>query len=83
MRVVAIGMTVLTVLFAGLWAYGYIYISAMACAFSTNGSCSVQAPWTLSGEDLQFMLLIPGAIFVVLLGLTTWLWRSASVTRQS
>ena len=75
-------MTVVTVVFAGMWAYGYIYISAMACAWSLSGNCGAPAPWTLTGEDLQFMLLIPGAIFVALLALTVWLWRRA-VARQT
>lgn len=70
-------MTVLTALFAGLWAYGYLYISAMACAFSTNGNCKSAMPWNLSGEDLQFMFVIPGVVFLALLVCTVLLWRKA------
>lgn len=73
MRALAILMTVVTVIFTGMWGYGYLYISAMGCAFSNNRACGVPAPWTLSGEDLQFMLLIPGAVFLALLALTIWL----------
>lgn len=67
-------MTVLTVGFAGLWAYGYAYLTAMACAWST-GACNAPWPWDMRGEDLQFLVLIPGAIFFVLLAATVLLWR--------
>jgi len=77
-RVMAIVMSVLTVGFVGLWAFGYLYISAMACAFSNSGNCNIKMPWQLSGEDLQFLVLIPGAVFLVLLIVTIVLWRSSS-----
>ncbi|MEP3346419.1 MAG: hypothetical protein ABJN34_15310 [Litoreibacter sp.] len=78
-RVMAIIMTVVTVCFGGLWALGYMYLTAMACAFgSATGRCSSQAVWNLSGEDLQYMVLIPGVIFLVLLTVTVLLWRSKS-----
>jgi hypothetical protein len=80
-RVMAVIMSVLTVGFVGLWAYGYFYISAMACAFSNSGNCSVKMPWQLSGEDLQFLVLIPGAVFLGLLTVTVVLWRSLSRNR--
>lgn len=75
MRALAILCSVVTFVFAGLWILGYLYISAMGCAFSHNRECGPPAPWSLSGEDLIFMLLMPGAIFLALLGLTLWLWR--------
>lgn len=68
-------MTMLTVCFAGLWAFVYLYISGMACAFSNNANCGVSMPWQLSGEDLQFMVLIPGAIFLMMAILSVLLWR--------
>lgn len=76
-RVMAIVMTVLTVGFGGLWVLGYMYITAMACAFVTSSAgCSVKMPWNLTGEDLQVLVLIPGAVFLVLLVVTILLWRS-------
>lgn len=74
----AIVMTLVTVCFGGLWALGYIYITAMACAYgSATGRCSGQL-WNLRGDDLYYMILIPGAIFLVLLVVTILLWRLRS-----
>lgn len=77
MRAVAIVLTVLCVVFAGLWVLGYGYVMAMACAFSTGGNCRSTMPWQLTGDDLQFLVLAPGAGFAALLGLTIWAWRRA------
>ncbi|SFR42005.1 hypothetical protein [Litoreibacter janthinus] len=77
-RVMAIVLTVLTVCFAGLWAYLFAYVTAMSCAFSTSGNCSAPTPWEMRGEDLQIFVLIPGAIFIVLLVITVLLWRKRS-----
>ena len=74
-RVMAIVMTVLTVCYTGLWAFVYLYISGMACAFSNSANCRMNMPWELSGEDLQYMVLIPGAVFLVLIIVTVLLWR--------
>lgn len=71
----AIIMTVLTTCFGGLWALGYLYVSGMACAFSNSANCSLKMPWQLSGEDLQYMVLMPGAVFLGLLIVTVLLWR--------
>jgi hypothetical protein len=49
----------------GFWALGYVYIHAMACAFMTNlppGGCPVDWPWEQRGEDLIYLVLIPGAV---------------------
>ncbi|MEX3015044.1 methionine synthase [Gymnodinialimonas hymeniacidonis] len=45
------------------WFLWYQFIASMACAFgSVSGNCTTPAPWELNSEDLQFMVLIPGAI---------------------
>lgn len=45
------------------WALGYFWISGLACAFgSTSGDCSIPMPWTLRGEDLMFLVLMPGSV---------------------
>lgn len=76
-KVMAIIMTLVTVCFGGLWALGYMYTMAMACAFGNpSGNCSPPLPWQMHGEDLQFFVLVPGAIFLGLLGVTILLWRS-------
>jgi hypothetical protein len=76
-KAMAIIMTILTVCFGGLWAFGYMYVTAMACAFgSPGGNCSAPLPWQMHGEDLQFFVLIPGVIFLGLLVVTMLLWRS-------
>ncbi len=74
-RVMAVAMTVLTACFGGLWVFGYMYVSAMACAFSTSGKCRAKMPWQMSGEDLQLFVLVPGAIFLALIFGTVLLWR--------
>ncbi|KJS44299.1 MAG: methionine synthase [Roseovarius sp. BRH_c41] len=52
------------------WALGYIWISGLACAFGApSGACSIPMPWTLRGEDLMILVLMPGAVVAVLLGL--------------
>ena len=53
----------LAVACTGLWVFGYVYLHALACAFVTgSGGCSVDMPWEQSGEDLIYLVLIPGAI---------------------
>ncbi len=59
---------------AGIAAIGgvlfYGFVSAMACAFgSLNGNCRSRMPWELQGEDLTFMVIIPGLIFIAFLTL--------------
>lgn len=45
------------------WAFGYVYISSLACAFGNpNGTCRVKMPWELGGEDFIALVLIPGAL---------------------
>lgn len=56
-------------LFAAAWAFGYLYISGLACAFSGPNvrSCTMPKPWNLRGDDLLLMVLIPGSVLLALL----------------
>ncbi len=71
------GSKILSIIFfilAGLSAIGWVlfygYVSAMACAFgSPNGNCRTRMPWELQGEDFTFLVVTPGLIFLVFLGL--------------
>ncbi len=58
----------------GVWVFGYIWISAMACAFTgpNNTSCTVPRPWQLGGEDLWLMVILPAMLVTAIFGLA-WL----------
>lgn len=61
----------------GLWAYGYLYVSGLACAFgSLSGTCAVPTPWSLRGEDLMLMVVLPALVPLALFGLALWPRRS-------
>lgn len=48
------------------WVGGYLYIGGLACAFGgPNGACRIPLPWTLRGEDLTLLVLLPGAVVAV------------------
>lgn len=48
----------------------YGYIAAMACAFgSASGDCRTPMPWDLNGEDFTLMVVVPGIIIAVFVGL--------------
>jgi hypothetical protein len=58
------------------WAAGYLYIAALACAFGGQaGSCPIPLPWTLRGEDLMLLVLLPAAVVAVAFALAWWLGR--------
>lgn len=65
---------------AGLIAWGvfYTWVMAMACAFgSPNTShCRTKMPWELVGEDLMFLVVMPGLGIALLFGLA-WLFGRA------
>ena len=62
----------LAVLAALAWGAFYLYITSLACAFgSPGGDCALPIPWQLRGEDLQFLVLVPGGV-VALLALIAW-----------
>ena len=70
---------VLGCLAAAGWIAFYLYVNSLACAFSgPSGSqnCGVTPPWQLQGEDLVFLVLIPG-------GLVALLFLVARLTRHS
>ena len=49
----------------GLWAWGYVYLHFMACAFMTTlppGGCPIDWPWEHRAEDLIYLVLIPGIV---------------------
>ncbi len=80
MRILSIVFWVLATLFAAFWAFGYVYVMGLACAFSGPGgsqNCRAKAPWELHGEDLILLVLTPGAIFVILATIAYVLGRAA------
>ena len=57
------------------WGAFYVYLNALACAFSgPSGSqnCRTKWPWQLHGEDLVLLVLVPGGI-IALIFLFAWL----------
>lgn len=63
MRNVSIIFYILSGIALLAWAYGYMYIQAMACAFgSLSGSCSTKWPWQLTGSDIPGLVIVPGLI---------------------
>ena len=69
MRLIWSGLAVLVALG---WAVMYFYLNALACAFgSAGGDCSIPLPWQMRGEDLQFLVLVPGGVLALLL-LMAW-----------
>ncbi len=85
MRVISIFLWVFSAAFAALWAYAYAYVGAMACGFSANDgrNCTIKMPWQHSGEDLTLLVLVPGAIFAVLVIVAVIVGRVASRRGQS
>ncbi|MGX0976433.1 hypothetical protein ACSSVY_002149 [Roseovarius sp. MBR-51] len=67
LRLILRGAAVLALL---AWGIGYVWISGLACAFgSLSGTCSIPMPWSLRGEDLMILVLMPGAVVAALIGL--------------
>jgi hypothetical protein len=65
MRVLSVILWVLAALALVLWAIFYIWAFGMACAFVTSatpGSCGPKPPWTLRGEDLLYLVILPGLV---------------------
>lgn len=64
-----------------VWVLGYLWISGLARAFgSPSGKCSLPLPWTLRGEDLMILVLLPGAVVA---GLFALAWRSGRRAQNS
>lgn len=58
---------ILAVIAACVWGIGYLWMTAMACAFTTSGDCSIKLPWQMRGEDLIILVIAPAMIVGALL----------------
>lgn len=86
MRALSIFLYVLTGLFALLWAFGYVYVSGLACAFSgpaASQNCSMKMPWELDSEAFTMMVTFPLVVFVLLAVLGFLAARSAKNTAST
>ena len=45
-----------------LWGIGYLWVSAMACAYANASDCSIKMPWDMRGEDLMMLVIVPAMI---------------------
>ncbi len=63
-------LTLLAFLALGLWIFGYIYLTGLACAYGNASTCPLKWPWELGSEDLIYGVLIPGAVVACLFGLS-------------
>lgn len=78
LRVIFLAAALLTTL---AWGIGYVWISGLACAFgSPSGNCSIPLPWSLRGEDLTLLVLMPGGVVASLLALS---WLSGRRSQKS
>lgn len=78
LRLIFLAAALLTTL---AWGMGYVWISGLACAFgSPGGNCSIPLPWSLRGEDLRLLVLMPGAVVAGLLALA---WLSGRRAQKS
>jgi hypothetical protein len=83
MRVVSGLLYTLAGLATVIWGWGYYWVSGMACSFVTTGGCRVPMPWSLRGEDLQVLVLIPGGVVAVLLMAAVLTGRRAARSRST
>ncbi|QIE44683.1 methionine synthase [Pseudohalocynthiibacter aestuariivivens] len=64
---------VILIIIAGVgaisWPIFYIWVMGMACAFGSpnTSSCRTRLPWELRGEDLDWLVLRPGALLLAVL----------------
>lgn len=67
-----------------LWAFGYLQIMGLACAFAspTGASCRVKMPWELGQEDTLFLVILPGVLTALAVGLTWGLVRLVRTYRR-
>ena len=79
MRVLSILLWIATLGFLLFWAFAYIYIHGLACAFGNPNSttCSIDMPWQLGGEDFMLLIAVPSAVFLFLLALAVFTGRVA------
>lgn len=79
MRVVSILLWVASAGFLLFWVTAYMYLHGLACAYGNPNSttCRVDLPWQLGGEDFLFMIVYPGMILLILIGLAVLAGRAA------
>ncbi|KAB7615653.1 methionine synthase [Amylibacter sp. SFDW26] len=85
MKILSIIFFILAAIVLGLWAFFYIYVMGMACAFGSVNStnCSVKYPWMLSGEDFNLLVTTPAIIFGLTLVLAILFRREAKKGNDS
>jgi hypothetical protein len=74
MRGLSVFLWVLVALAMVVWVIVYIWAFGMACAFVTSGTagaCGPRPPWTLRGEDLRYLVILP-ALVVGALAAAAW-----------
>jgi len=69
MRALSIFLWVFSAIFLALWAFAYLYIGGLACAFSGPNAtnCGLKMPWELTGGDLTMLVYVPLGLLIVLL----------------
>ncbi|MFV0644845.1 MAG: hypothetical protein ACK5NN_10160 [Sphingomonadaceae bacterium] len=81
MRFLSVVLYILAFLVACIAFVAYVYIQALGCAFSLaashNRSCTTKWPWELSGQDLVLLVVLPLALFTVLIVLARLIGRAA------
>ena len=63
-RAICFGLAALALI---VWIGGYLYVSGLACGFGNASSCGIRMPWQMRGEDLLFLVLLPGSVVLALL----------------
>lgn len=62
---------IIRIIAIGLWVLWYANVSALACAFGNlNGTCKVDMPWELRGEDLMLLVIVPALLLALVFALT-------------
>ncbi|MCR9166597.1 MAG: methionine synthase [Nannocystaceae bacterium] len=46
----------------------YVWIGGIACAFAAPGSCDIALPWTLRGDELVALVVLPASLVLGLVG---------------
>ncbi len=85
MKIISNIFFILSFLFMGLWAFFYIYVMSLGCAFGSpnSSSCNIKMPWTLRGEDFSFLIGMPAIMLVFLLVIAFYLRKVAADADQS
>ena len=82
MKILSIIFFILSAIVLGLWAFFYVYVMSLACAFGSvnSNNCSIKYPWTLNGEDFNFLITMPAIIFGFTLVMALFFKREAKKT---